>query len=225
MSLNTRVQIIIRVVRARPRLAASALVGLLFALFLPDTLVHEPITRAIAGWNIGAGLYLVLAAHMMFGSSHERMRARAKLEDEGRFVVLAMVILTALVSLSAVIGQLAVARNALGWAKYAHIAMAILTIITSWAFTQTMFALHYAHDYYVAQGKGLPKGLDFPGGHAPDYGDFLYFACVIGTSGQTADVAFSSRAMRRVGLTHCVLAYFFNATVLALTINIVSGLM
>jgi len=225
MPLNKRFLTFFRVIRARPRLFASALLGLLSGCFLPDSLIHEPITRAIAGWNIGAGLYLALAAHMMFWSSHERMQARAKQQDEGRRVVLAMVILTALISLSAVVGQLTVARNALGLAKYAHIGLAILTIITSWAFTQTMFALHYAHDFYAAQGKGLQKGLDFPGGHAPDYGDFLYFSCVIGTSGQTADVAFSSRSMRRVGLTHCVLAYFFNATVLALTINIVSGLM
>jgi len=72
--------------------------------------------------------------------------------------------------------------------------------------------------------KCIPGGLEFPGGHAPDYGDFLYFACVIGTSGQTADVSFSSRVMRRTGLVHCVLAFLFNTTLIALTINIASGL-
>lgn len=88
-----------------------------------------------------------------------------------------------------------------------------------------MFALHYAHDYYLAEDGGMPSGLDFPGGHAPDYGDFLYLACVIGTSGQTADVSFTSRAMRRIGTVHCVLAFVFNTTILALTINIASGLL
>lgn len=87
-----------------------------------------------------------------------------------------------------------------------------------------MFALHYAHDYYAADLRGRPGGLDFPGGHAPDYGDFLYFACVIGTSGQTADISFTTRTMRRTGLVHCVLAFFFNATLLALMINIASSL-
>jgi len=108
--------------------------------------------------------------------------------------------------------------------RYSHITLAVLTILSSWAFTQVMFALHYAHDYYVAEAKGHPGGLEFPGGHAPDYGDFLYFACVIGTSGQTADVSFSSRVMRRTGLVHCVLAFLFNTTLIALTINIASGL-
>jgi uncharacterized membrane protein len=31
--------------------------------------------------------------------------------------------------------------------------------------------------------------------------------------------------MRRIGLLHCVLAYAFNTTLLALTINIASGLL
>ena len=69
-----------------------------------------------------------------------------------------------------------------------------------------------------------PSG-QFPGGQPPDYGDFLYFASVIGASGQTADVSFTSRKMRRTGTVHCVLAFFFNTTLVALTINIASGLL
>jgi uncharacterized membrane protein len=85
--------------------------------------------------------------------------------------------------------------------------------------------MHYAHDYYVADTHGRPAGLSFPQEPAPDYLDFLYFSCVIGTSGQTADVSFTSKAMRRIGLIHCVLAFFFNTTVLALTINIAASLL
>ena len=88
-----------------------------------------------------------------------------------------------------------------------------------------MFALHYAHDFYVAQEHGKLGGLEFPKSPTPEYSDFLYFACVIGTSGQTADVSFTSRSMRRTGLVHCVLAFFFNTTLVALTINISYGLM
>lgn len=130
----------------------------------------------------------------------------------------------AIVSLGAIVAELAVAKDIHGTLRYAHIGLAALTILSSWAFTQVMFALHYAHDYYVSEVRGNPGGLAFPGGHAPDYGDFLYFACVIGTSGQTADVSFTSRVMRRTGLVHCVLAFFFNTTLVALTINIASGL-
>lgn len=178
----------------------------------------------IVGWNAGAGVYLILAARMMFWSSHERVRKRALLHDEGRIVVLTLVVIAAIASLGAIVSELAVAKDLHGVTRYAHIALAAVTLLSSWAFTQVMFALHYAHDYYASEMRGVAGGLDFPGGHAPDYGDFLYFSCVIGTSGQTADVSFTTRSQRRTGLVHCVLAFFFNATLLALTINIASGL-
>ncbi|MEJ3960625.1 DUF1345 domain-containing protein [Brachymonas sp. G13] len=43
-------------------------------------------------------------------------------------------------------------------------------------------------------------------------------------AGQTAGVSIASTTMRRTGLLHCVLAYGFNAIVLALMINIASSL-
>lgn len=216
--------LLMRLVLARPRLLICFVIGLATTLLLPDTLAHQTITRTIIGWNLGACLYLVLAGRMMFWSSHERMRTRALQHDEGRILVLALVVGAALMCIGAIVAELAVVKEIKGSLRYAHIALAALTIVSSWAFTQTMFALHYAHDYYASELRGRPGGLDFPGGHAPDYGDFLYFACVIGTSGQTADVSFSNRTMRRTGLVHCVLAFFFNTTLLALTINIASGL-
>jgi uncharacterized membrane protein len=216
--------LVIRLLLARPRLLVSVFTGIVSALLLPESIAQHAVTRAIIGWNIGAILYLVLAVKMMFWSTHERMRARALHQDEGSTLVLILVITAALMCIGAIVAELAVVKDLKGDLRYAHMALAGLTIATSWAFTQTMFALHYAHDYYVSIIQGNPGGLDFPGGHPPDYGDFLYFASVIGTSGQTADVSFSSRKMRRTGTVHCVLAFFFNTTLVALTINIASGL-
>ena len=214
----------IRLILSRPRLFSSILVGMLVVFFLPKSLALHEITRAIVGWNVGAWLYLMLAARMMFWTTREKMRARAIEQDDGKFVVLGMVIVAAIVSIGAIVAELAVVKDMHGMLRYAHITLAVLTILSSWAFTQVMFALHYAHDFYVAKECGSPGGLEFPNATAPDYSDFLYFACVIGASGQTADVSFSSRAMRRTGLVHCVLAFFFNTTLVALTINIASSL-
>lgn len=147
------------------------------------------------------------------------------MQDEGKFVILTVVTIASVFNLAAIVAELAVAKNMFGMQKYLHIGLAAFTIVSSWAFTHMMFALHYAHDYYVARTNGQPVGLEFPGEEHPDYGDFLYFAFVIGTSGQTADVNITSRAMRRIGLLHCVLAFLFNTTVLALTINIAAGLL
>ncbi len=216
--------LLIRLVLARPRLLICFVIGLATALLLPPSLVQQTITKAIIGWNVGACLYLVLAARMMFWSTHERMRVRALQHDEGRILVLVLVVLAALMCIGAIVAELAVVKDLKGTLRYGHIGLAALTIVSSWAFTQVMFALHYAHDYYATEIRGGTGGLDFPGGHAPDYGDFVYFASVIGTSGQTADVSFTNRKMRRTGTVHCVLAFFFNTTLIALTINIASGL-
>lgn len=214
----------IRLLLARPRLVASVVVGIGVAVVLPNSGLPLALTRAIVAWNVGAILYLTLAMAMMFRSSHDQMRTRALMEDEGNTTVLVLVVSAALICIGAIMAELAVSRDLTGQLRHAHIALAGLTIATSWAFTHTMFALHYAHDYYLAVIRGEHGGLDFPGGLAPDYGDFLYFSCVIGTSGQTADVNFTSRKMRRTGTVHCVLAFFFNTTLVALTINIASGL-
>lgn len=213
-----------RLILARPRLLSCFVTGIVTAWLLPPALAQQAVTKAIIGWNVGACLYLVLAARMMFWSSHARMKTRALQQDEGRILVLTFVVAAALMCIGAIVAELAVVKELKGTLRYAHIMLAALTIASSWAFTQVMFALHYAHDYYATEVRGGHGGLDFPGGHAPDYGDFLYFACVIGTSGQTADVSLSSRTMRRTGLVHCVLAFFFNTTLVALTINIASGL-
>lgn len=214
----------IRQVLARPRLFISGVFGILVTMLLPERLAAHEITRMLIGWNAGAGLYLVLAGRMMFSSTRERMRFRARLQDEGRIAVLILVVIAALASLAAIVAELAVVKDMHGSSRYIHIALAGLTILTSWFFTQVMLTLHYAHDYYVALLRDGAGGLDFPGDAAPDYGDFLYFACIIGTSGQTADVSFVSKSMRRIGLVHSVLAFFFNTTLIALTINIASSL-
>ncbi len=146
-------------------------------------------------------------------------------QDEGQLVILALVVVTTIASLAAIAGQLALARDMQGTIRSAHIALAGVTVLSSWAFIQMMFTLHYAHDYYAAAARGRPGGLQFPADEQPDYGDFFYFAVVIGTSGQTADVAFVSKAMRRIGTLHCILAYLFNTTVLALLINIGASLL
>jgi uncharacterized membrane protein len=204
-------------------LLVSLGVGLLCALGLTDSVVSAPVTRALIGWNVAAVLYLVLALHMMFRSSHARMRERALLEDEGSKVILVLVIVAALACVGAIVAELSLVKVLHSDLRFAHIGLTVLTLASSWAFTQTMFALHYAHDYYATATHGAHGGLDFPGNEPPDYGDFLYFALVIGTSAQTADVGISRRPMRRTVMVHCVLAFFFNTTLLALAINIASG--
>ncbi len=215
---------LIRHLRARPRLFICALAGLLTGWLIPQTLVSMASTRALLGWGTGISLYLLLCMIMISRATKESLRSQAQLEDEGQWVILTLVIVAAIASLVAIILELGAANKLDAAERYAHIGLALYTIVASWAFTHMMFGLHYAHQYYLASANARPTGLQFPGDDAPDYGDFLYFAFIIGTSGQTADVNISSTSMRRVAVLHCVLAFFFNTTVLALTINIAASL-
>jgi uncharacterized membrane protein len=99
-----------------------------------------------------------------------------------------------------------------------------LTVALSWAFTHTVFTLHYAHVYYRPDEDG-PGGLAFPGHRAPDYRDFLYYSFVIGCAAQTGDVATVSHAMRQLTMMHGIVAFTFNTAILALTINVGASLL
>ena len=214
----------VHVFKVRPRLFIVAALGVLTGLFLPHGIASQPISRWLIAWNVGAWLYVALAAQMMINSSKGHMRHRAQLQDDGKYAILGLTVIAAIASLVAIACELSVVKDLHGWMRGAHVALAGLTVMSSWSFIQIMFTLHYAHDYYLAACHGHKPGLAFPDDPDPDYGDFFYFSAVIGTSGQTADVSFVTKPMRRIGSLHCILAYLFNTTVLALLINIGASL-
>ncbi len=214
-----------RALRSRPRLLASVALGVAAWLWLPAAWVQHGPTRALLGWNVGAIAYLVLAWHMMATSTGEHIARRATHEDDGRYVVLVLAVVAGLAVLAAVASQLAMVKSLDRGARGEHVALAIGTLVVAWLFVQTSFALHYAHDFFLAREQGRPDGLQFPGTQNPSYPDFMYFACIIGTSAQTADVSFVGSSMRSLGLVHCVLAFFFNVAVIGLAINIGASLL
>lgn len=217
--------LILRQIRARPRLLIAIACAIVTAIVLPADLVEQPITRALVAWSVGTCLYIVLAAVMMVRSSHDGMTRRAQLEDEGQHVVLALVVVAVVASLAAIAGELVLVREMHSGARAGHVALAALTVLSSWGFMHLIFALHYAHDFYAALARKHAPGLAFPGDEKPVYGDFFYFAAIIGTSGQTADVSLVTSATRRLGTLHCIVSFFFNTIVLALTINIAATLL
>jgi uncharacterized membrane protein len=106
--------------------------------------------------------------------------------------------------------------------------LALATLAGSWLLLPVEFALTYASRYYAADAA--PGGLDFPGtdkgasaASAPHYADFLYFSFTIAATAQTADVAVTTRAMRKLVIAHGVLSFAFNTMVLALAINMAAS--
>jgi uncharacterized membrane protein len=188
-------------------------------------------TRSLIAWNSGSLLYIYLVVNLMRLSTEASIKKRAEEIDESRFIFLAFSISASIAALAAIIGQLNTAREVEGFLRVAHLMLAVLTNISVWTFLHFVFAQHYAHEFFIERECELelnPEdrgGLRFPGGQRPVYSDFVYFAFVIGVACQTADVSLTSRPMRRLCLAHCMLAFFFNATILAITINITASLL
>ena len=213
---------LLRYFAVRPRLFFVILSGIAFELLLPDSL--RIMTRRLVAWDAAIAFYLMLVAVMMARSDTKQIRKRSAIEDEGGLLILALTITTAIASLVAIVSELATAKNLSGVLQYEHIGLAALTVFLSWSFMQTMFALHYAHEYYSCK-TGRTKPLEFPEqSEEPDYWDFVYFSFIIGTAAQTADVNIVSKTIRRIVTLHCVIVFFFNTTVLALTVNIGASL-
>jgi uncharacterized membrane protein len=208
---------IVRAVRARPRLFLSALLGLVVGLVLP----HEwrIATRLLVAWDAGVAVYLALALNAMASADTARIRRRAALLDEDRAAFLLLTAVAALASLGAIVAELGDKEAA---HAPANLALAVITIALSWGFTHTIFALHYAHEYYI-ENRYEDGGLAFPGKEQPDYWDFVYFSLVIGMTSQVSDVAVTAKGLRRLVAVHGVISFFFNATLLALTVNIAAS--
>lgn len=217
---RTSLPLPLRIARLHAKLLIAAVFGLaVIALPLPWHLS----TRMLAGWNMGVLLYLVTTCVMMVRADEAGIRRRAGEQDEGSFIILALTIVATLASLVAIVFELGGAQEAESEAL-APALLAMATIVLSWTFVHTIFALHYAHDYYREGKDGTAGGLDFPEDKHPDYWDFLYFSLVIGMTSQVSDVPITRKSIRRMASAHSTVSFFFNLTVLALTVNTISNL-
>lgn len=208
----------VRAVRARPRLFSSALVGLVLIAALPAGL--RLTTRLLTGWDIGIALYLAAACVLMARTNVEHIRRQSALLDEGRIAILVLTVAAALASLAAIFAELGIVRASTH--DLVRLGLATITIALSWAFIHTMFALHYAHEFYAERHRGTGS-LEFPGAEPPDYWDFVYFSFVIGMTSQVSDVTVTSKAIRKTVTAHAVVSFVFNVALLSLTVNIAAS--
>jgi uncharacterized membrane protein len=212
---------LLRIIRSRPRLFSSSVLGLVVTVALAVVPHLRPVTRFLVGWDVGVGVYLTLAAQMMARSDVHRIRRRAALQDEGQAAILVLTVVAALVSLAVIFAHLGAGAGGGDGRHPGRLGFVALTIWLSWAFIHTMFALHYAHEFYDRHDGG---GMAFPGEERePDYWDFVYFSFVIGMTSQVSDVGVTSRQIRRTVTAHGVLAFVFNVALLALAINLAAS--
>mgnify|MGYP002804159504 CR=1 FL=1 len=185
------------------------------------------LTRAAIGWDVGAGAFIAATLwRMTRAEGVDAIRKRAAALDQAGHWVLPLSLLAAIASIVVVIGEATRGDDPLTSGL-----LSLATVGLSWTFIHLIFALHYAHAFYQ-EDKAGPKtkgkdrgGLLFPGETEPDYWDFLHFSLIIGVASQTADVQISDRHIRRLSSIHSLTAFTFNTVILALTVNLMVGLL
>jgi uncharacterized membrane protein len=210
-----------------PRLLLSLLAAGIVSVLLPPWFLLP--TRLLCIWDTGMLWFLVSTWVVILRATPKTMRRRAQQQDEGRLMILSLITAAACASLLAIVFMLSGTKDNKSISSgilALHITLSLITILGSWLLVHTIFALHYAHGYYQDDREKGDKaaGLDFPDDIEPDYRDFLYFSFVIGMTSQVSDVQITSRAMRQLALLHGVLSFFFNTAILAMSINIIAGL-
>jgi uncharacterized membrane protein len=211
-----RLPMLVRVVYARPRIFVAIAIGIVSFFLLPTS--PRLVTRFLISWDIFVALYLLLVYTMVVRSGVAHVKRNAALQDEGRFLILLVTAIGAFASLAAIVFELGASKG-----NVAGLGFATATIVLSWATVHTVFALHYAHEFY--RGK-KPGGLQFPSGDEKtdaDYWDFVYFSFVIGMTAQVSDVGITDKIIRRTATVHGIISFVFNTALLALMVNIAAS--
>ncbi len=212
----------------KPRGVGGWLAPPRFLMFLGLAALLVPAGVAWLGWSRGiiAGFdgaalaFLVSMIPLLRESDPDAIVRSAQRNDANRALMLTIGAFTSLAVLAAVAAELA----AKGSPEPRALALAIGSLAIGWLFANTLYALHYAHSYYVAgRPRDGERTLEMPGDSEPLYWDFAYFAFTLGMTFQTSDVAIRSAAVRRVALGHCLIAFVFNLGVVGFVINVLGG--
>jgi len=190
---------------------AGIAVGALCGLVLPLGLA------VLLGWCTVALSFVVWTWVTVWPMDAASTAAHATREEPTRGATHAIVVLAAVASLVGVrfvlLGPNVASRV---WAA----AVAVVSVVSSWAAVHTLLALGYARLYY-----GVPEGgIDFHQLEPPQYSDFAYVAFTVGMSYAISDTDVGSSAIRRLALGHALLSYLFGTVILAALINLVAGL-
>jgi uncharacterized membrane protein len=204
------------------RFGVGALLGFCVFLSIPTTLPTA--MRVAIGWDAGVLLFFALTVFVIGEGGSSVLRQRASLSDTHLWIILGVVVVAAAASFASLAFVLQKPEGAAAVSLVGRVSVAVSTLVLSWSLVHAMFAIRYAHYFYGdPEADGTPRGgLGFPGKGHPDFWDFMYYAFVVGMTCQVSDVQVLTKAMRRLTLAHGVLAFFFNAGVLALAVNILA---
>ena len=130
-------------------------------------------------------MYLAWTLSQIVRADCDRTAAAVAVREDGSRALTDFVLILAAVASLAGVGDVIM----LGAAKNdpispgVAIALAITSVVLSWAVVHTIFTLRYARLYYV----GAAGGIDFKQDEPPRYTDFAYLAFTIGMTFQVSD--------------------------------------
>lgn len=179
-------------------------------------------SAVLAGWDGIAGLLVVWVWLLLGRSDAARTRHLATREDPGRGPTRLLLVVASVASIAGVLMAFFKASKSHGAERVVLTALAVATVVLSWALVHTLYALRYAHLYYGER----PGGIDFKNhDEPPAYADFAYVAFTVGMTFQISDTDIQLAVIRRAVLQHALLSYLFGTVVVASAINVIAGLL
>jgi uncharacterized membrane protein len=177
----------------------------------------------MAGFDVAALVFFLVCIPLLSHES-ERMRIAACRNDANRAVLLLVSAAVTFVILVVVATELIGAGKPGEPPPPAYTTPLIVgTLALSWLFSNLIYALHYAHQFYSETDGKDAGGIEFPKTPEPDYWDFIYFAYCLGMTFQTSDVSITNGRIRRIVTMHCLAAFVFNLGIIGFTINLLAG--
>ena len=216
------------------RLLGSLIIGAIIGVAVAIVEAGSLSTSFIIGWDSAVILYIISIVVMMRNNT---LHSHLNQAHEGKAIILALIIVGSLICLLAIVAQTQIGKDYAGAARLLTIILTVATIFITWFMIQVVFALQYAYLYFAKQRKAALKPFMFPENLLDtdvdsqplkptddvSFADFFYGAVAIGTSGQTADITFTSTVGRALATLHSIVAFVFNLVIISLLINIIAS--
>ncbi|MBK0422181.1 DUF1345 domain-containing protein [Leucobacter sp. CSA2] len=203
-------------------LGAAAQIGLIF--IGAGILWFETGPNAIAArllWCIVASVYLgatVLALNVLARSpAPDNVATRILVgHPVSRFLATLVTFGSSLIGLSVALELI----SKLGRKQYEPLdeASAVWAMLLSWA----LFNWGFARIYFSRYHRASEISLEFPNTPKPKLVDFAYFAFTNATTFAVSDVKVLTTRMRWTVVWHTSMAFFFNALIIVLTMNVIA---
>jgi uncharacterized membrane protein len=203
----------------------SAIALALLVFFFAPGWLHGTV-RTVAAYDCAALLVLIWDWTMGLKDDPGHTGARAGQEDPGRNIMLIIVLISIVVGFASAVVILGKGPNVPAADRQLALGLGLAAVVLGWLLIHTTFVFRYAHlFYYDDNDDGVAaRGLIFPGTTDPDDFDFAYFSFVIGMTFQVSDVQITDPDVRRMVLVHGLISFGYNTAIVALVVNLASGL-